>query len=135
MRAIREQAGTAFILITHDMGVAAGFCDEIHVMYAGRVVERGPTESLFRQPSHPYTKALLASVARLDDPVGGRFVSIPGQPPDLTSLPPGCSFVPRCPYGIDRCRTESPVLESMASEPGRTRACWVDLTREQGVSR
>ncbi len=127
MREIRATAGSAFVLITHDMGVAAGFCDEINVMYAGRVVERGPTEDLFRDPRHPYTKALLKSVPRLDDPPGGRFVSIPGQPPDLTSLPAGCAYSARCPYAIDRCRSEAPPLETFDIERSRAKACFVDV--------
>jgi oligopeptide/dipeptide ABC transporter ATP-binding protein len=127
MREIRETAGTAFVLITHDMGVAAGFCDEINVMYAGRVVERGPTEDLFRDPRHPYTKALLNSVPRLDDPPGGRFIPIPGQPPDLTSLPAGCAYAPRCPYVIDRCRSEAPALDTFEIKQSRSKACWVDV--------
>ena len=127
MREIRETAGTAFVLITHDMGVAAGFCDEINVMYAGRVVERGPTADLFADPRHPYTKALLKSVPRLDDPPGGKFVPIPGQPPDLTSLPAGCAYASRCPYVVDRCRTETPPLQAFDVERSRAKACHVDV--------
>ena len=116
MQSIRKSAGTAVILITHDMGVAAGFCDEIYVMYAGRVVEHGPTDRLFAAPAHPYTKALLSSVPRLDDPPGGRFRTIPGQPPDLTNLPAGCAFAPRCPYVIDQCKSTVPLLTPVPDE-------------------
>ncbi|MBX9652748.1 ABC transporter ATP-binding protein [bacterium] len=128
MQSIRQNEGTAVILITHDMGVAAGFCDEIYVMYAGRVVERGPTERLFAEPTHPYTKALLSSVPRLDDPPGGRFRTIPGQPPDLTNLPVGCAFSPRCPYVIDTCRKEVPPLTTVPGESvAREKACFVEI--------
>jgi oligopeptide transport system ATP-binding protein len=128
MQSIRQHEGTAVILITHDMGVAAGFCDEIYVMYAGRVVEHGPTEKLFAEPAHPYTKALLSSVPRLDDPPGGRFRTIPGQPPDLTNLPVGCSFSPRCPYVIDTCRQEVPPLTQVPGETiAREKACFVEI--------
>jgi oligopeptide transport system ATP-binding protein len=128
MREIRQTAGTAFILITHDMGVAAGFCDQIHVMYAGRVIEQGPTDSLFRDPRHPYTRALLESVPRLDDPPGGRFVPIPGQPPDLTALPPGCPYAPRCHWMQPACQAARPDLLPVDQQEGRFKACLVDIT-------
>jgi oligopeptide transport system ATP-binding protein len=132
MREIRESAGTAFVLITHDMGVAAGFCDEINVMYAGRVVERGSTRSIFRDPRHPYTKALLESVPRLDDPPGGRFLPIPGQPPDLTSLPVGCSYAPRCRWVQPGCLETAPTLVPVENDPARAKACFVDMADPKG---
>jgi oligopeptide transport system ATP-binding protein len=128
LQRVRREHNMAVVLITHDMGVAAGFCDEIYVMYAGRVVERAPTEELFADPRHPYTQALLESVPRLDDASGGRFQPIPGQPPDLAALPPGCSFAPRCRYVVERCRVEDPELAAVeGAADGRARACFVDV--------
>jgi oligopeptide transport system ATP-binding protein len=115
LQSIREEIGMSIILITHDMGVAAGVCDEIYVLYAGRVVEHGLTQQLFAQPRHPYTAALLASVPRLDDPPGGAFRSIPGQPPDMTRLSAGCAFAPRCPRASEICRQETPTLAGIGT--------------------
>lgn len=129
MQRIRRDYNMAVVLITHDMGVAAGFCDEIYVMYAGKVVEHAPTDELFARPRHPYTEALLESVPRLDDPTRGRFVPIPGQPPDLTRVPPGCPYWPRCRYAVDPCRLVVPDLlpvEGAASR--RTKACFLDIS-------
>jgi oligopeptide/dipeptide ABC transporter ATP-binding protein len=97
-------------LITHNMGVVARFCDTVHVMYAGRLVERAPVATLFDRPAHPYSAALLDAVPHPDRP-RRRLPAIPGDPPDLTALPAGCSFAPRCPVGHDRedCRTVAPV--------------------------
>ncbi len=106
---IRRQSDTAVLLITHDMGVVAEEADEVAVMYAGRVIERAPTEQLFRQPRHPYTAGLIASVPRLDRPPG-RLPAIPGAPPDLRQLPPGCSFAPRCALARERGQAERPGL-------------------------
>jgi oligopeptide/dipeptide ABC transporter ATP-binding protein len=96
------------VLITHDLGVVAEFCDTVHVMYAGRVVETGTTAELFAAPAHPYSRALLASL-----PLPGRSRDeelqwIPGAPPSLSDLPQGCSYAARCPIAIDACRTEQP---------------------------
>ena len=101
----------AVILITHNLGVVAEFCDFVQVMYAGRVVERASTEDLFRHPTHPYTEALLKSVPRPDRMEKGALFSIPGFPPSLANLPAGCSFEPRCflGNGKDSCRTEPPI--------------------------
>lgn len=107
---IRRQSSTAVMLITHDMGVVAEEADEVAVMYAGRVIERGPTAQVFSRPRHPYTAGLIASVPRLDRPPG-RLPAIPGQPPDLRQLPTGCSFEPRCSLARARCREEVPLLE------------------------
>jgi oligopeptide/dipeptide ABC transporter ATP-binding protein len=97
-RVVAER-GTAVILITHNLGVVAGFCDTVFVMYAGRLVERATTNALFAHPTHPYTEALLRSVPRPDRLDSGPLVAIPGAPPNLADLPPGCSFAPRCPVG------------------------------------
>ena len=103
-----EERGTAVILITHDLAVAAEFCAEIEVMYAGRIVERGPTERLFSRPIHPYSEALLDSILLIDSEIAGPIPGIPGQPPLLQRLPPGCAFHPRCSHVRDVCRTTEP---------------------------
>jgi oligopeptide/dipeptide ABC transporter ATP-binding protein len=110
-RAAAER-GTAVILITHNLGVVAGFCDQVLVMYAGRLVERAPTEVLFEHPTHPYTEALLGCVPRPDRLQRGPLVAIPGLPPNLADLPSGCSFAARCPVGSDQpiCHSTTPVM-------------------------
>jgi len=102
------ERGTAVILITHDLGVAAGFCDDIQVMYAGRIVERAPASRLFRAPVHPYAEALLQSICDLDADITTELPVIPGQPPLPSALPSGCAFHPRCLYALDVCRTTEP---------------------------
>lgn len=99
----------AVILITHDLGVAAGFCDEIEVMYAGRIVESSPVDDLYAHPVHPYAEALLGAVCRLDVDTTRPVPSIGGQPPLPDRLPSGCTFHPRCPYSTQRCVAETPV--------------------------
>ncbi len=103
MRRLRQEFDTAILLITHDLGVIAETCDRVAVMYAGRVVETAPVDELFARPRHPYTRALLASVPRLDTEPGARLPSIGGQPPDLLSIPTGCPFRPRCPDARAEC--------------------------------
>jgi peptide/nickel transport system ATP-binding protein len=104
------QHGAAVILITHNLGIVAEFCEFVQVMYAGRIVERATTTDIFARPTHPYTEALLRSVPRPDRLERGPLASIPGLPPNLANLPPGCSFEPRCPlgHGKEICRTEAP---------------------------
>lgn len=104
------QHGAAVILITHNLGIVAEFCEFVQVMYAGRIVERAATADIFARPTHPYTEALLRSVPRPDRLERGPLASIPGLPPNLADLPPGCSFEPRCPLGHEKeiCRTEPP---------------------------
>ncbi|MCD2471030.1 ABC transporter ATP-binding protein [Jiella sp. MQZ9-1] len=120
-RDLTADAGTALILITHDLGVVAGIADRVVVMYAGRIVEEGPVDELFARPAAPYTAALLRSIPRVDrdadavQPIGGR-------PPDLINLPRGCPFNPRCGFTKDKCRSERPPLADVA--PGRRAACW-----------
>jgi oligopeptide/dipeptide ABC transporter ATP-binding protein len=116
------ERGTAVMLITHNLGVVAGFCDFVFVMYAGRLVERGPTDSLFRRPVHPYTEALLASVPRPDRLEKGPLRAIPGAPPNLAALPAGCPFAPRCSLGADReiCRTVTPAPVEVVVHGHRT---------------
>jgi oligopeptide/dipeptide ABC transporter ATP-binding protein len=104
------QHSAAVILITHNLGIVAEFCEFVQVMYAGRIVERATTADIFARPTHPYTEALLRSVPRPDRLESGSLASIPGLPPNLANLPPGCSFEPRCPLGNGKeiCRTEPP---------------------------
>jgi len=103
-----EEREMAVIVITHDLGLAAGFCDDIQVMYAGRIVERSRPQALFTRPLHPYTEALLNAICRLDGDVGKPIAAIPGQPPLPGSLPSGCPFHTRCPHAFDRCSIEEP---------------------------
>jgi oligopeptide/dipeptide ABC transporter ATP-binding protein len=110
--------GAAVILITHNLGIVAEFCTLVQVMYAGRIVERAATVDLFARPTHPYSEALLRSVPRPDRLERGPLASIPGLPPDLAQLPPGCSFEPRCPLGHGReiCREQAPAPVVLGSE-------------------
>jgi peptide/nickel transport system ATP-binding protein len=122
----REQRdrGMAMILITHDLGVAAGRADDIMVMYAGRAVEMATTREIFRGPRMPYTEALLRSLPRLSDATHTRLSAIPGRPPDLARRTPGCAFGPRCSYRSERCEAEEPALRR---EGGRGFACFNPL--------
>ena len=121
MRTLREETGTAIILITHDLGVVAEVADDVAVMYSGRIVERAPVASLFAQPQHPYTIGLLGSIPQLhrEQP---RLAAIEGQVPDPLAPLAGCRFHPRCPFAIERCRREEPPLLPIA--PGHDAACW-----------
>jgi oligopeptide transport system ATP-binding protein len=123
VKRLQEQFGMAVMWITHDLGVAASLVKTINVMYAGYLVERGSVKDIFKRPRHPYTKGLLASLPRLDQKPGSRLTSIPGNPPSLVGLKPGCPFVPRCLYAQDHCREEMPALEA-TGENERTVACW-----------
>ena len=104
---LQEELGMAMLLITHDLGVVADICDDVAVMYAGRVVERSPVDELFLRPSHPYTEGLLRAIPNILAPTE-RFASIPGNVPALDRMPSGCRFHPRCPYAQPRCSTELP---------------------------
>ncbi|RIK94269.1 MAG: ABC transporter ATP-binding protein [Proteobacteria bacterium] len=126
MRELKDQTGTALIMITHDLGVIAGLADRVSVMYGGRVVEEGPARDIFRAPAHPYTAGLLTSAARLDR-AETRLQAIPGQPPNLQCLPPGCAFRPRCVHGQARCEAERPALLQIGD--GRACACHFDLVK------
>ena len=110
LRQLIAERGTALILITHDLGVVAGMCETIHVMYAGRFVESGDRHELFARPRHPYTAGLLASVPRLDQPRGTALRPIRGSIRDLIPWPSGCAFAPRCDYRINRCTAATPEL-------------------------
>jgi oligopeptide/dipeptide ABC transporter ATP-binding protein len=108
---LAEQRDTAVLLITHDLGVVAGFCDTVQVMYAGGIVEYGTADEIFHDPQHPYTWGLLNSMARLDEDQKQRLHSIAGSPPSVIDLPVGCRFSPRCEFAIDKCRNVLPLLE------------------------
>jgi oligopeptide transport system ATP-binding protein len=110
MNGLSKEFGTAVMLITHDLGVVAGTCQYVNVMYAGHIVESAPVKQVFETPAHPYTVGLLHSIPRLDDQRGVRLTPIKGQPPDLTNPPPGCPYAPRCPKVQNRCREERPEL-------------------------
>ncbi len=120
LRALQAETGMAIILITHDLGVVAEMADEVAVMYAGRVVERGPARSVFADAQHPYTLGLFGSIPRLDEETP-RLLAIEGTVPPPFALPPGCRFNPRCAFAVDRCRTESPPLRDLS--PGHAAAC------------
>ena len=123
LRQLNREFRTATILITHNLGVVAGMCDRVIVMYCGKVVEQGPTEEVFENPKHPYTWALLRSIPRLDAESHEPLLAIEGLPPDLISPPSGCPFHPRCPFRIERCSKEMPPLEPVGST--QLAACWV----------
>ena len=117
---VRTEFDTAIILVTHDVGVVAGSCDEMIVLYGGRIMESGPVDEMFATPRHPYTRSLLEAVPRLDRD-DERLPAIPGDPPDMNRLPSGCPFAPRCPRAVERCRRETPALKPDPS--GRAIAC------------
>jgi oligopeptide/dipeptide ABC transporter ATP-binding protein len=122
LRDLQREHGLALIFITHNLGIVAKMCDQLAVMYAGRLVESGPVSRVFNAPQHPYTKALLNSIPRMGDR-DHRLTAIAGQPPDLSALPRGCAFAQRCPQAFDRCRAEAPPVFHPA--PGQTARCWL----------
>ena len=122
LRDLQQAHGLALIFITHNLGIVAKMCDQLAVMYAGRVVESGPVSRIFNAPAHPYTEALLNSIPRMSDD-RQRLTAIDGQPPDLSRPPPGCAFAPRCTRAFDRCRREAP--PESTPESGRTARCWL----------
>jgi len=118
---IQKQTNVGIIFITHDFGVVANICHRVAVMYAGKIVETGPTSTIFKAPKHPYTTALINSVPRLDRK-DDRLYSIEGQPPSLLNLPPGCRFAPRCPDVQEICQKEQP--PEVEINEGHTVSCW-----------
>jgi len=127
----RRERHMAMILVTHDLGVVAGRADTIVVMYAGQVVERAPTRTLFKNMRMPYTEGLWRSIPSLADKPHTRLSAVPGRPPDLTNPPEGCRFSPRCPYAQERCLTEAPPLVT-ADEPGQEYRCWFPVGTAEG---
>jgi oligopeptide/dipeptide ABC transporter ATP-binding protein len=121
---LKDDFNSAVILITHDLGVVADVADEILVMYAGRVVERGAKRAIFYDPQHPYSWGLLGSIPRLDRPKGTKLASIKGAPPSLINLPQGCKFRPRCPHAFEKC-TEEPALLNRVEGAGHLDRCWL----------
>ncbi|MFQ5896809.1 MAG: ABC transporter ATP-binding protein [Candidatus Methylomirabilia bacterium] len=132
MKDLSRRLGVAMVIITHNLGVVARYADRVNVMYAGKIIEKGTARELYANPRHPYTLGLLHSVPRLDEPRKSKLDPIDGQPPDLTQLPPGCAFAPRCAYQIDRCIREVPPLEPVGN-PGHLSACWVAERLAAGV--
>ena len=123
LKDLQRASGVALIFVTHNLGIVAKMCDKVAVMYAGKIVEMQPVRELFYSSRHPYTRALLDSMPKLGSKEP--LYAIPGQPPDLSALPPGCSFHPRCAYASDRCHTVEPEDHSLGD--GRTFRCWQPL--------
>jgi oligopeptide transport system ATP-binding protein len=129
LRELQRAHGLALIFITHNLGIVAKMCDRLAVMYAGRIVEQGSVSDIFRAPAHPYTEALINSIPRMNGDAQQRLTAIDGQPPDLSALPPGCAFAPRCPRVFDRCRVERP--PAFAPRPERAVRCWLASPRAE----
>lgn len=123
VKRLQENLGMAVMWITHDLGIIAEIAQKVNVMYAGYIIERGGVRDIFKNTRHPYTIGLLGSLPRLDEAPGTKLVSIPGLPPDLLALPPGCPFAARCSYAIDQCKEEMPQLERVEGSD-HTVACW-----------
>jgi oligopeptide transport system ATP-binding protein len=130
IRKLQEQTGMAVIWITHDLGVVAGLADNVIVMYSGYMVEYAPVDDLFEDPRHPYTLGLLNSLPDVEKGAASELNAVRGTPPDLTNLPPGCPFAPRCDYVIDKCRAQNPTLMLMG-KANHLAACWVDITESE----
>jgi oligopeptide/dipeptide ABC transporter ATP-binding protein len=122
MKSLTTEFGVALIVITHNLGVVARYADQVNIMYAGKIIERGSAREIYANPRHPYTVGLLRSVPRLDLPRRMRLDPIEGQPPDLVNLPPGCSFRARCRWAIDKCATDIPEL--IPAGEGHLSACF-----------
>jgi len=123
LRTVNKDFGTATILITHNLGVVAGMCERVIVMYAGKIVEAGPTKDVFANPKHPYTWSLLKSIPRLDEDRHEPLKPIEGLPPSLVDLPSGCAFHPRCSFKVERCSRDVPALLRVGET--QLAACWV----------
>jgi oligopeptide transport system ATP-binding protein len=130
IKELQRAHGTAVILITHSLGVVASVCDRVIVMYAGQIAEEAVALALFERPQHPYTLGLMQSIPRWDASTHEPLKAIAGQPPDMLHPPSGCPFHPRCPFVLDKCRTEMPPLEPAVH--GGRRACWAKV--EAGAS-
>ncbi len=121
LRSLQRELGMAILLITHDLGVIAEMCDEVVVMYSGRIAEQGPVEKIFARPAHPYTRGLLSAIPRLEAERKSRLATIPGLVPTLAEMPTGCRFANRCPLATNACAMQPP-LETLSA--GHTVACW-----------
>jgi len=127
MRGLKDDLGAAIIMITHDLGVVAGICDDVLVMYGGQVMEHAPLEEIFYRPQHPYTEGLLKSIPRLDqsdNQSDKRLPTIPGNPPNLLYLPEGCPFYKRCSYRLEQCEKQRPVLKDLNAQ--HSKACHLE---------
>lgn len=122
IKALKRELGMALVLITHDLGIVADICDRVLVMYAGRIVEEGDVFSIYRDPKHPYTVALLKSTLSIDE-FKEKLTTIEGTVPDLTNPPKGCRFHPRCPFVMEKCRNTDPPLIQLTD--GRKVSCWL----------
>ena len=129
---LRVQLDMAGVIITHNLGLVARYVDRVNVMYAGKLVEAGTTETIFAEPKHPYTIGLMASVPRLDSPRKVAPRAIEGLPPNLAHLPEGCSFSPRCSWAMDQCHEEPPQLEAVSE--GHYRSCFYDASKLEKVT-
>ncbi|MBI4769488.1 MAG: ABC transporter ATP-binding protein, partial [Chloroflexi bacterium] len=125
VKRLRQELGMAIIWITHDLGIIAGLAQQVMVMYAGFVVERASVKELYANPQHPYTRALLGSLPRIDEQRASRLVNIEGLPPDMLTAPQGCPFAARCPCAYERCLDENPAL--LPIEMGHEVACWWEI--------
>jgi oligopeptide/dipeptide ABC transporter ATP-binding protein len=123
LKEMQEQTHMGLILVTHDLGIVAEICDRVVIMYAGRIVESGSVERVYERPGHPYTRALMQALPRLEGKRSRRLFQIEGEPPNLLELPPGCSFWPRCPEAMDICRKEYP--PTLPLQGDGTAACWL----------
>jgi len=132
LRSLSRRLGVAMLIITHNLGVVARYADRVNVMYAGRIIERASAAELYANPRHPYTLGLLRSVPRLDEPRRERLAPIEGQPPDLTRLPAGCAFTPRCAYRVGRCDEQAPKLAAVGAA-GHLSACWESARLEKNA--
>jgi oligopeptide/dipeptide ABC transporter ATP-binding protein len=127
LKDLQRETGVALIFVTHDLGIVAKMCDRVAVMYAGKIVEQGPVRTLYNHPQHPYTEGLIKSVPRMGSKAD--LYAIPGQPPDLANLPPGCAFAPRCPGALALCCRDEP--EEIALADGHTSRCWLPV--QEGI--
>ena len=125
LKELTRESQAALVLITHDLGVVARYADRVNVMYAGKIVETGTARDIYNDPRHPYTLGLMNSVPKLNNGEKAPLEPIEGQPPDLSNMPPGCSFEPRCPYSTEHCRSEQPELSLISDK--HAFACWVNV--------
>ena len=128
MKKLNSENDTSMILITHDLGVVAEMCDDVAIMYAGQIVEKGSLEDIFDHPQHPYTEGLFGALPSMKDDEDDRLKPIAGMPPDPTDLPSGCYFHPRCPYATERCGKEAPCVNEVS--PGHLVQCHLRTRRE-----
>lgn len=131
MKDLSKRLGTAVIIITHSLGVVAGMCDTINVMYAGRTVEHATTHQLFKETKHPYTQGLIRSVPRLDMEMSDKLYSIPGVPPNVVDLPPCCPFYPRCEKAMDVCKKGYPAVTDFGND--HVCSCWLYTKEKETV--